>query len=163
MRQSLIPLTLHCPTAASILTHPPQQQPRRILGQPSRLMGWLLVSIACPLMIGQAPAHASEVLHVQSPTGQHWLCRPMNRQLLCDPIAPAAVSQSPAPFLHISTVPSPPSSHWTDLILRAVYIGIPSTFVGFFLLQGLQARLHKAKMQAFVQRLERIWQQSAQH
>ncbi|OUC13369.1 MAG: hypothetical protein B0A82_17970 [Alkalinema sp. CACIAM 70d] len=126
-------------------------------------MGWLLVSIACPLVIGQSPAQASEVLHVQSPTGQHWLCRPMNHQLICDPITPAAVSQSPAPFLHISTVPSAPSSHWTDLILRAVYIGIPSTFVGFFLLQGLQARLHKAKMQAFVQRLERIWQQSAQH
>ncbi|MGI0494159.1 hypothetical protein ACN4EG_20435 [Alkalinema pantanalense CENA528] len=160
MRQALIPLTLSCQIAESTVF-----QPRllRVLGQSSRFAGWLLITIACPLMIGQSAAQASEVLHVQSPSGQHWLCRPLNRQLICDPVTPAAVTQSNTPFLQIPTVPPAPSGNWTDLILRAIYIGIPSTFVGFFFLQSLQNRLHKAKMQAFVQRLERIWQQSAQH
>lgn len=145
-----------------------------------KLLFWIALCLMSLFLLGHRAAHASEpVLRVHAPSGDQWICHPRDKQLICntDPTVSPPQSITPDRDLQTSALlpnapglfPLPtgtvmlPQRPVMDFLLKLLVIGLPVGGGVFCLGQGLKARYRKARMKSFVEQLERIWQQSAQH
>lgn len=145
----------------------------RLWGQPIR---WVLLGLSIPLIVGvksiqatpqtSQPPKAIQLHHQRS--GENWICQPQGAKLLCDrsgtPLstdkAPLSAQASVQPSTRHSSSTAPSAN---SIMLKLIYIGLPIGCLTAIALHELWERHRTARMKAFIQRLERIWEESAQY
>ncbi|MEB3293976.1 MAG: hypothetical protein VKJ24_12530 [Synechococcales bacterium] len=121
----------------------------------------------------QATPHDPQPIQLRNrDNGESWICHPQETKLLCDrssstqgksgTATPATTSGTSVPQPPSATASSHPSST-NDMMLKLIYIGLPMGCLTAIALHELWERHRTARMKAFIQRLERIWEESAQY
>lgn len=151
-------------------------------GQPMR---WVLLGLSIPLIVGvksiqanpqnSQPPKTIQLHHQRS--GENWICQPQGEKLLCDrsktppstaeaplstqPSAQSSAQSSVQPTHGGTSASTAPSAN--SIMLKLIYIGLPIGCLTAIALHELWERHRTARMKAFIQRLERIWEESAQY